>query len=245
MPKRRSSAPKVDTPETSITLSEPAVKHAKQPAISTQSIMVYVCVALMVLSIAFFVWRLYKVKFQKKESDDGKISQQEFFDILARQVRSLGPEEKLDDKPTMLMITKPDCPACAVMYPEVASFSRVLPFLSNKPINVLRVVASEHPKIIEETGVNAVPTMCFYKDGKYVKTVDDIGIERWVHFLKEEIPHYFEASTTPTNVGENSPIDSSDIKELEEPTLDEQATESGDGDAARESARESASESSQ
>lgn len=235
MPKRKSAAPKVETPETSITLTEPVAAVLPKP--NERSMLMYVCVALMVLCIVFFVWRLYKVKFGKKQPEDDRISQQEFFDILARQVRSLGPEENLDNTPTMLMITRPDCPACAVMYPEVASFSRVLPFLANKPISVLRVVASEHPKLIEETGVDAVPTMSFYNQGKFVKNVEDVGIERWVHFLKQEIPDYFEASTaptTPTKEGDISPIENSDTSEPEE-LLREVNAESapGDGDGSQ------------
>lgn len=178
----------------------------------------------MIASIVYFVIKLYKIKKGKVDKDDGKISQQEFFDILAQQTRSLGPEESIGQQPTVVMIARSDCPACAVMYPEVAAFSRLLPFIANKPIHVLRADANEHPKIVSEAKADAVPTMCFYNNGKYVKEIEELGLERWVHFLKQELPDYFEASTTPLNDGDKS----SDTEKSD--AIEELSEGHGDGD---------------
>jgi hypothetical protein len=223
MPTKRKRTAKPVTPETSLAYSEPEQISSS----GSMNTWMYISIFIMITSIIYFLFKFYTIRMSKSDKEDGKITQQEFFDILSQQIRSLGPEEKVDDKPTVFMIAKSDCPACAVMYPEVATFSRVIPFLANKPISVLRVMANEHPEIIKETNVDAVPTLCFYNNGKYVKEIDELGLEQWVHFLKQELPDYFEASTTPLNEGDNS----SNIERVEE--LSEVGDGDGDGEADR------------
>jgi len=164
--------------------------------------LLYICIFLMIMSIVYFIYKLYIIRTNSRDNDDGKITQQEFFDILAQQLRSLGPEEAIGSEPTIFMVVRPDCPACAVMYPEISSLARMLPFIANKPIHVLRVISDEHPSIIKDAKIDAVPTLCFYNNGKYVKQIEELGIERWIHFLKSELPDYFEASTKPTKDAE-------------------------------------------
>lgn len=183
-------------------------------------------VALVVVAVVFFMKQLRKVQQGNSESAEfeqaggeangggsTRADQMKLFSALAAQSRHLGGDEPVPER-AFFMVSKADCPSCAMLYSEFAAFDRLLPFLitPGKSLPVLRVPYEQHIQFVRDMGVDAVPSFIL-KDGTSYKECSDFSIEEWVAFIRKELPDLFE----PLDPTPKSPSPSPErIKEVDQ-----------------------------
>lgn len=192
------------------------------------------------------------------EGDDGgntRADQMRLFAALAAQTRHIGVDEPMPER-AFLMVSKADCPSCAMLYTEFATLDRLLPFLTHpgKGVPVLRLPFEEHMQTVRDMGIEAVPSFIF-KDGTQYHECQDLSVEEWVLFLRQRVPDIFAHSAVQNAAEADSDVrlrrteespTSASVRTMEPPSpvieeLDDSSDE-GEESPSSQAASESASE---
>ena len=186
------------------------------------------------------------------DQPSGRADQMRLFAALAAQTRHLGSDEPLPER-AFLMVSKSDCPSCAMLYTEFSTLDRLLPFLTKpgQSIPVLRLPFEEHMQTVRDIGVEAVPSFIL-KDGTSYHECPDLSVEEWVLFLRQRLPNIFAQSAVQNAADAAPKVDerrlgrdtSSSVKTMEpEPSvIIEELEETDTGDSENDSVEASDNE---